>query len=151
MPIHDTRTAELCREVIEAAGLTQDEVANGCGLSRSMVNRVLSGQYAPPPCLTRWLWQRTGDERVVTAVLGDVRPIQHGGVRDEAIERLDDGDLRGELVRISGNTCHIAIAGRPLSRLSEAERLAVRRALAVYGALHRRAEPDTGRVIDKAG
>lgn len=67
----DRRANELIAAVADAAGLTQERIANGSGYTREHVSRVLSGQYAVPPEIASFLFRVTHDRRVLTAILGD--------------------------------------------------------------------------------
>lgn len=66
-----TGHADVLLDVMTAHGLAPSHLARGAGLSPGYVSRVLSGQFAPPPCVLQWLWRRTADPRVALVALGD--------------------------------------------------------------------------------
>ncbi|GIK18650.1 MAG: hypothetical protein BroJett004_08140 [Planctomycetota bacterium] len=66
-----TGHADLLLDVLADHAITPAHLARGTGLSPGYVSRVLSGQFAPPPCVLQYLWRRTADPRVALVALGD--------------------------------------------------------------------------------
>jgi len=111
MPTHTTANDTVNR-VLARAGITQNELAAGCGLDHSYISRVCSAQYAVPPEVVRWLWQRTHDHDLLEAILGETRieayddtdppksSLDLGVIFDDALGRADTNRLRNAARRM---------------------------------------------------
>ena len=108
---------DLVREVMADHNITHEDAARGSGIARSTITRALDGQYTIPPELTRYLWSRTGDDRIVDVSLGDADAIVPVGPDS-------GGDLMERKQRVSFavgsyNQLEYATSGQELAQACE--------------------------------
>ena len=62
----------ILRDVKDENGITEKQMATGCGRALSSIYRYLNGEATIPSHVWRWLYAKTRDHRIVELITGEV-------------------------------------------------------------------------------
>lgn len=107
----------ILRDVKEENGITEKQMAMGCGRGVSTIYRYLNGEATIPSHVWRWLYAKTHDHRIVQLITGEVpvmvvpTPEMAGGV---ACETAVAAAAKAELAAIENQkaVCQILLDGK---------------------------------------